>query len=132
MATLRVVISALENVAEQVIKAIALDIVANLRRAPSEGGTPVDTGWARANWQPRIGSPAQDVVGTNEAVGAAQATQEAGLGALLIYKISAGSVFITNNVAYITRLNEGSSGQAPKGFVQRAIQEAVNNVRTLA
>lgn len=131
MTNIRVVIKALESVAEQVIKAIALDIVANLRRAPSEGGTPVDTGWARANWQPRIGSPATDVVGTPEAVGTAKAAQEAGLGALLVYKLAAGSVYITNNVAYITRLNEGSSGQAPKGFVQRGVQEAVNNVRTL-
>jgi hypothetical protein len=46
---IRIVVKAAEGFAEKVVRKLALDIVANLVAAPSEGGTPVDTGWARAN-----------------------------------------------------------------------------------
>ena len=34
-------------------------------------------------------------------------------------------MFVSNNVKYITRLNDGYSRQAPAGFVQSAIRKAV-------
>ena len=129
---IRVVMQALERVSEQVIKKIALDIVANLSRAPQEGGTPVDTGWARANWLATVSVSSKDVAGTAENVSAAVSEQQAGLGRLLAYRLAAGPVFISNNVPYILRLNEGSSAQAPAGFVQKAIQEAVTGLRIVA
>jgi len=122
----------MEQVTEQVIKKLTLDVVANLRRAASEGGTPVKTGWARANWMANVGGSTEGVNGDPNAVAAAEGAQQAALGSVLAYKLAGGPVFITNNVPYILKLNEGSSKQAAAGFVQRAIQEAVTGLRSVA
>lgn len=127
----RVIISALEQVAESVIKKVGLDISANLSRAPAEGGTPVDTGWARANWLSSVTKSINKPEGSPENVSAAETAKQAGLLGLLTYRLKAGPVFISNNVPYILRLNDGHSKQAPAGFVQRAIQEAVTGLRSL-
>ncbi len=120
------VMKALEGFTEHLIRKMTLDVVANLRKAGAEGGTPVDTGWARANWIPSMGGePAMTPSGTKESVGTAEASLAAGVGSLLNYKLLIGPVFITNNVPYILKLNDGHSGQAPKGFVQAAITAAV-------
>lgn len=124
----RVVITALAGFVERIIKKLALDIVANLTAAPSDGGTPVDTGWARANWIPRIGAPATGTAGTRaqaEAGNVSTLAQTLGQAVLLGYKLPMGRVYISNNVPYILRLNEGHSKQAPRGFVQKAITKAV-------
>lgn len=123
----RVVVASLEGFVDGLIKKIVLDVVANLVAAPSEGGTPVDTGWARSNWVPNVGSPA-GLAGTREAAeaGILPGDQQVGLATVAAtYKASQGAVHITNNVPYILRLNEGSSRQAPRGFVQAAIAKAV-------
>lgn len=131
MASLRVVVRSMEQFIEGAIKRLALDITANLVRAPSEGGTPVDTGWARANWIPSVSAPASALrdPGSRDAraasVGGASSAQAAGQADVLGYKLSRGPVYVSNNVPYIVRLNEGSSRQAPKGFVQAAIAKAV-------
>lgn len=125
---LRVVVNSLEDFLDQLIKKIVLDIVANLRRAASEGGTPVDTGWARANWLPNIGSPINSPAGVRpeQPDSATTSEQEKGLASVVTgYRTSRGEVHITNNVPYIINLNEGSSKQAPAGFVQRAIMKAI-------
>ena len=83
----RVVLSGLEQFTESFIKKIALDVVANLSRAANEGGTPVDTGWARANWLPSVAQPIRDPAGSPENVPGAQAEQQAGLGKVLAYKL---------------------------------------------
>lgn len=125
----RVVVTSLERFVEQIIRKIALDIVANLVRAPSEGGTPVDTGWARANWVPQIGEPFRGTAGTREQAEAGNvsgAEQGQGLATVAAtYKLERGKVYISNNVPYIGRLNAGSSRQAPAGFVEAAIAKAV-------
>lgn len=120
----------LVSVAEQIIKKVAFDIQANLVRAASQGGTPVDTGWARANWLVNVGTPFLAPLG--EYVAGKKTTVPAGTGLANIatYKLGP-KVFISNNVPYITRLNEGSSDQAPKGFVQAAILRAVTSLRTV-
>lgn len=124
----RVVVTSLERFVELIIRKLALDIVANLVAAPPEGGTPVDTGWARANWIPRIGEPFRGTAGTREQAEAGNvsgAEQGAGQVAMLGYRLERGRVYISNNVPYIVRLNEGSSRQAPRGFVQAAVAKAV-------
>lgn len=126
-----VVIRALNGVAEQVVRKLALDIVAELVKAPSEGGTPIDTSWASNNWTAQITSPRREPIGSPENVGAAAAEQQASLGALLGYRLLNGPVFITNNVPYITLLNQGTSKQAPAGFVQAAITRAVEDLRSV-
>lgn len=103
---------------------IALDVTANLTK-----DTPVDTGWARANWVPNIGSaagPTQPDGGPEDSdVRSAAFSQTAGQAQLLGYSIQFGKIFISNGVPYIERLNAGSSQQAPAGFVERAVDKAV-------
>lgn len=89
--------------------------------------TPVDTGRARANWQVSIGgeegpggvlpAPASPGAGAEEALGK-------GRSAIMQYQGS-GTIHITNNLPYIKRLDEGSSKQAPAGFVEKAIVAGV-------
>ncbi len=113
------VIEILTEVTERVVKKITLDVTSNLIAT-----TPVDVGWARANWVPAIGQPVDQPVATRESVNTA--AQQAGiLSVASSYKLERGLVFVSNNVRYITRLNEGSSKQAPAGFVQNAIEKAV-------
>ena len=38
------------------------------------------------------------------------------------------SIFLNNNLPYITRLNDGWSSQAPKGFVQKALEAADKSI----
>lgn len=120
---IRAIIQALTEVAEKAVIRLGLNITANLVE-----DTPVDTGWARANWVPAIGasrnSPAESQP-TGSMVQTQAAFQQAGLVGLLSYKLPQGAIFIANNVPYINRLNDGSSTQAPTGFVQAAIRRGV-------
>lgn len=112
--------AALERRVEQAVAALATGATAELIAA-----TPVDTGWARANWVPSVGAPAAGTVGSPEAPsGAAQA---AGLAEVVRYKLEDGSAFVANNVPYIRRLDAGHSAQAPAGFVRTAIAKAVGD-----
>ena len=127
---LRVVVRSLDEFIDRLVKGIVLDVVANLQAAPSEGGTPVDTGWARANWVAQIGSPYRAELGGGEVetseIQAAAALSGATLaGIAAAYKTSQGAVFISNNVPYIVELDMGSSAQAAAGFIERAIIKAV-------
>lgn len=127
LARIRIVGAVKERV-EAVVKAVTLNVVANLRRAPSDGGTPVDTGWARANWIPQVGGPRNATAGNRSAVSTAE--QDAGVAAIAAgYKLEQGDVSISNHVPYIGQLNDGFSPQAAAGFVERAVLEAVEQVR---
>jgi len=87
-------------------------------------GTPVDTGWARANWIPGVGSFENEPIGDRDNI--SHAEQNSGIGEVLRYKIERGPIYITNNVPYINELNQGHSAQAPANFVEKAIQRSVN------
>lgn len=120
----RVVVEGILTFVEQIVKKITLDVVANLTASPAFGGTPVDTGWARANWLPRIGAEAPGTVGSREQV--TEGPQQSSLVAIAAgYKLRQGPIHITNHVPYIIDLNMGSSLQAPVGFVQNAIKKAI-------
>lgn len=90
--------------------------------------TPVDTGRARANWLAAL-----DVATSNTTDG----TDKGGARAIAAARaIIAGydgdvnlEVHITNNLEYIGRLNDGSSYQAPAGFVQQATRRGVSAVK---
>lgn len=85
-------------------------------------GTPVDEGFARGNWFATLGSPrltadfekkdpsGQETIAENNAIIARRRSGQA--------------VYISNNLPYIKRLNEGWSSQAPAGYVEKAIQAA--------
>ncbi len=115
----RSIVRALEDVAERVVQKITLDVTANLIET-----TPVDTGWARANWVPKIGAAVEDVVGKPNAI--VRGPQQSGIATVAFsYRLAQGAVFVSNNVPYILKLNDGHSKQAPAMFVERAIQKAV-------
>lgn len=109
-----------EREVERIAKALVLRIDANLRRNPDAGGTPVDTGHARANWIHGVGSPARI-----EAAGGDPSAHDTGVAAVLAYELGQGALFLSNNVDYIQLLNRGHSDQADVGFVEAAIDEAM-------
>ena len=122
---IRAIVKGLEKVVERVVTKITLDVTANLIKI-----TPVDTGWARANWVPAIGAPIrQDLSAVPATVSNAQSKtgeqQRAMADVVTGYRLVRGRVFVSNNVPYITKLNDGHSRKAPAGFVQMAIQKAV-------
>lgn len=98
--------------------------------------TPVDTGRARSNWQVSLGSPItsqREPYAPGEGLGRGEGQNAAGALAQAQERIGARqpgeTVYITNNVDYIGPLNDGSSAQAPAGFVQAAITRAVRAAR---
>jgi hypothetical protein len=83
--------------------------------------TPVDTGRARSNWTVTNGAPARSE--TDNVSRSPQGTIDRGRE--VIGQHQPGEVlYITNNVPYIGRLNEGWSAQAPANFVQAAVAQA--------
>lgn len=89
--------------------------------------TPVDTGRARSNWLPSLRVPvevcsleiAKD--GNPALVKAARVIGK--------FKIDARSIYLTNNVVYIGRLENGYSQQAPNGMVKQSVLAAQLLVR---
>ncbi len=124
---IRVVLRGLKGFTERLVRVIVLDATANLIE-----DTPVDTGWARANWIPSIGAPPSEPAGSREDVSSARAAQQQGVASIAVgYTLEQGNVSITNNVRYIRPLNEGSSSKAPAMFVQSAIARALNKANAL-
>ena len=85
-------------------------------------GTPVDEGRARGNWQASTGSMAVGTVEKLDRTGSATI-------AAMISEVSGWTpkddlpAFITNNLPYIQRLNEGWSKQAPAHFIEQVIAD---------
>lgn len=72
-------------------------------------GTPVDTGFARSQWQPAING---------------RDTGNAATASLAAAQLQWGDNFaMTNNCAYIRRLEYGWSQQAPNGWVRNTIND---------
>lgn len=119
----------------EMAKQAALEIIQDLAVT-----TPVDTGKALSNWQVTLETPAESIVppfipsqkGKN--VGGKwqhridpSITRQSNASELIAQasSIIAGKqpgqdLFITNNLEYIGILNQGSSDQAPAGFIDRA------------
>src|SRR3546814_14020994 len=87
---------------------------------------------SRANWRPNIGAPITDTlpVPPNKGAGLRSAL-DAGEQVARQYKGGNNSptVHITNSLPYIKYLNDGSSKQAPRNFVNTAILLAVSAIR---
>lgn len=116
----------LERFAERLMVKLTLEVAANLKEE-----TPIDTGWARANWLADISergctSPEMNSDPTPQEASAKsqeQSSREAVVAAT--YDLDRGPISVSNCVPYITVLNNGSSNQAPRGFVQKSIAKAV-------
>lgn len=89
--------------------------------------TPVDESTALSNWQVGVGEPVPTAIkayvagkkGSSEGV-SEQAAKNAALAKLEAVKPGE-TIYLSNVLKYIRRLNDGSSGQAPAGFVERAV-----------
>jgi len=121
-------IDAVKDIIAQSVKddviALALNIHGRLVDNPPEG-TPVDTGWASANWWLSVGSiPSNNdgVPSESASVASRQAQQSTGTTSVLSYTMDKGVIYITNHTAYISKLNSGSSKQSPAGFADNAVQ----------
>ena len=134
---IRAIARGLERFAERAVIKVTLDFTKAIQQA-----NPVDTGWSRANWVPAVGSPRTDPVGSRPGSGESftdVAASASGSAQVLGYKLTGGAVFVSNNVPYISRLNErgavrarNSVGQVEgPGFVQRSIEQAVRAAQTL-
>lgn len=132
-----IIVAGLEQYTRGEVVALALNINANLRSSPPLG-TPIDTGWASANWQPTVGEPfvdssiAQVKDPTPGQVAAREQQAQQGLNDVLAWRNQDGPIFSTNNVPYIGALNKGWSSQSPSGFVQAAIEKAVRQTYSRA
>lgn len=85
--------------------------------------TPVDTGFARGNWRPSVNTPSTTPTSVLDPTGAATIARATAVGRF--WRVG-DTAFLTNNAAYIGRLNQGSSPQADAGFIRAAIVEGVN------
>lgn len=95
-------------------------------------GTPVDTGRARSNWLTTIGAPSSASTTNTDPSGAGALGQ--GRAIIEGWKLGMAPIFITNNVVYIMRLEQGWSAQAPEGMTRaaiRAAREELKKVRLL-
>ena len=87
--------------------------------------TPVDTGFARANWLPGLNAPPVVTVTRNDKTGRGAISRIA----VVSRQFKAGdTLYITNNAPYIGALDAGSSPQAKKGFVKAAVARAKRTV----
>lgn len=106
---------------ELVARKIALDVFKRVVRK-----TPVDTGRAKGNWQATYGSPASGEVGYVDRTkrGNISAPRERDLASTaLAWNPAESSIFLTNNLPYIGRLENGSSDQSPAGMVKVTLAE---------
>jgi hypothetical protein len=87
-------------------------------------GTPVKTGYARSQWLVGVGAEPQGASG----ILAAGAVIARGRSVLKNPPPDA-DVNIVNNASYIGDLNAGTSRQAPVGFVEIAVIQAVRGLR---
>lgn len=97
--------------------------------------TPVDTSQALSNWILSLGSPTDEFIGPY-VPGILGSTRQMSIGAAYnagMYSISdrhlEQTVYLSNSAPYIVKLNNGSSNQAPSGFFQTEVMNAVRSAR---
>lgn len=117
---------------DQVIAKIAFDLFSGFSLR-----TPVDTGYARANWLISFGNIDQKTLKpgsiTSEAAAVSRNNRQLAKLGKGGNKRFSDSVFITNSVPYIIYLEQGRTNQInrEKGFmVQRTIAEVTENLQT--
>lgn len=101
---------------EKQVRAVALIIDAQL-----VDRTPIDTGRAQSNWLPSLNIPEVRIVEPGQKVSITPVLRS--------FNIE-DTIYISNNLLYIKKLNSGSSIQAPDGgFVEDAIQVGKNAIK---
>jgi hypothetical protein len=112
----------LEKLVGTLSRRLSSDILSRLVLA-----SPVDTGRFRGNWQMDVGRFIDDELAIEDKSGAITISRE-------LAKLRGSSapftiITIQNNLPYAGRLNDGHSRQAPAGFVEAAIDQAVSPFR---
>lgn len=86
--------------------------------------TPVLTGQAAGNWTTRLNQPASDWDEGPSAASNSIATAKAALAGLQPGQ----TIYITNNVPYIVKLNKNYSPQAPSQYVEMSVVTAIHSL----
>lgn len=137
MASLRELSKRMKN-ASQAVRSNADKLVMEVAATVLENvvsDTPVDTGRARSNWIVKLGSSATEtrppfVPGEKGSTGDDNIIAALAMGEPTLEAYRSGqAIHITNNLDYIGELNDGSSNQAPPGYVQDAVLEALSVVQ---
>lgn len=110
---LDVIAAKIEDGANKIVRKAALAVDAAVVTA-----TPVDTGRARSNWIATVDKPNHGTVETYGGGAAQSAIAQAG--SVIAVRRFGQVIWISNNLAYIDKLNKGHSKQAPAGFFERA------------
>lgn len=107
------------------MKEVALSVVTNVAQ-----DTPILTGQAQANWLLAFDKP-NDFMRVVDDFGIADARDSIAYARGMLQKLTRSDteIHITNNVPYIIKLNNGSSKQAPRLFVQAAVLRASYKLR---
>jgi len=103
---------------QEVIAKTALDIDRQLVNQ-----TPVDTGRAKSNWIATVGVPSSETRESTTPINNEPVYNSAKFGQ---------KIFITNNLPYIQRLNNGYSAKAPSGYVDAIVRSAQRKVKDIA
>lgn len=80
-------------------------------------------GRARSNWLATINIPSNE---TREATDRAASDE---VRSQLSFHGIGDTIYITNNLPYIKRLNEGHSSQAPSGFIDNIVRRNVRKIK---
>lgn len=104
--------------------------VANYVAKEIHDDTPVRSGYARSNWVASVGAPETSTVGSKESVDSSRFATS--LASLYRWTVAQGDIFITNAVDYIGRLANGSSAQAPSGFIDSAAARGLARAKAAA
>lgn len=90
--------------------------------------TPVDTGRARGNWNTSVGSPSPEIGDTTDKGGGATIS---GGATVILSARPFSTIWLSNNLPYIQRLEHGWSGQAPNGMVSVTVTEIQSQFRRI-
>jgi len=95
--------------------------------SPGGPGTPVDTGWARANWAVKVGwTCPTEPIGTYPGKGNKTDLPVFNAAGAVFTLPKYPFIWVYNNVPYIEALEDGHSGQAPTGVLSGAL----NSIQT--
>lgn len=94
--------------------------------------TPLDTGFARGNWQSNIGNPIKSEVTRFDREAGFAPTGGDGIAVREAKEVASKDIdkdfYITNNAEYIMNLEFGGSDQAPNGMVRITVADFHNIV----
>jgi len=100
---------------ETVVRKLAFEVYKGVTQK-----TPVDTGRAKANWMLGYGS-INSTITNNTTFTLVQPPEGSGKR----------PIYITNNLPYISKLENGSSKQAPNGMVNLTMNEVQRSIRNV-